>query len=71
MEPRNSGTGNVAADQSTAANPSTTNTLGTTATQDKNRSSTTSATTSATQDGASFSPPGTQQQIGHNKSDGR
>jgi hypothetical protein len=67
MEPRNTGTGNVAADQSTAANPSTTNTLGTNATQDKNRAS----TTSATQDTASFSPPGTQQQIVHNKSDGR
>ena len=71
MEPRNSGTGNVAADQSAVANPSTTNTLGTKATQDKNRSSTTAATTAATQEAASFSPPGTQQQIGQNKSDGR
>jgi hypothetical protein len=71
MEPRNSGTGNVAADQSAAANPSTTKTLGTTATQDKNRSSTTAATPATTQETASFSPPGTQQQIVHNKSDGR
>jgi hypothetical protein len=69
MEPRNSGTGNVAADQSSAASPSATNTVGTTATQDKNRAS----TTTAKQETASFSPPGTQgqQQIGHNKSDGR
>ena len=71
MEPRKSSTGNVAADQSAAANPSITHTLGTTATKDRNRSSTTAATDSATQEAASFSPPGTQQQIVHNKSDGR
>jgi hypothetical protein len=76
MEPRNTGTGNVAAEQNAAASPSTTNTLGTTAAKDKNRSSATSATTaatSATQETASFSPPGVQgqKQIGHVKSDGR
>jgi hypothetical protein len=66
MEPRNTGTGNVAADQTAAAQPPTHTNLGTAATtQDKART--------ATQDSASFSGPGNQaqQQTGTNRSDGR
>jgi hypothetical protein len=66
MEPRNTGTGNVAANQTTAAEPPTHNNLGNAATtQEKPRT--------ATQDSASFNGPGKQtpQQAGNNKSDGR
>ncbi|MGD0627940.1 MAG: hypothetical protein ABR987_01230 [Terracidiphilus sp.] len=65
MEPRNTGTGNVAADQSAAAETSTQGNLGNAATtQDKKRTT--------TQDSATFSGPGNQnQQTGNNKSDGR
>ena len=66
MEPRNTGTGNVAADQNTAAQTSTQGNLGNAATtQDKART--------GTQDTASFSGPGNQgqHQTGNTKSDGR
>jgi hypothetical protein len=66
MEPRNTGTGNVAADQNAAAETSTQGNLGNAATtQEKART--------ATQDTASFSGPGKtgQHQTGTNRSDGR
>jgi hypothetical protein len=66
MEPGNTGTGNVAADQAASAQPPTQGNLGTAATtQEKPRT--------ATQDSASFSGPGnqTRQQTGNAKSDGR
>jgi hypothetical protein len=66
MEPRNTGTGNVAADQTSTAQPPTQGNLGTAATtHDKQRTT--------TQESASFGGPGnqTQQQTGNNRSDGR
>jgi len=66
MEPGNTGTGNVAEDQTAAAQPPTHKNLGTAATiREKPRT--------ATQDSASVSEPGnrSQQQAGTNKSDGR
>ena len=65
MEPRNTGTGNVAADQTAAAQPPTHNNLGTAApAQGKQRNK--------THDKASLSPPGNQsKQATNSKSDGR
>jgi hypothetical protein len=52
MEPRNTGTGNIAADQQSAAKTSKTQTTGTSATQADNLGT--------TQETANFSPPGKQ-----------
>jgi hypothetical protein len=66
MEPRNTGTGNVAADQSAADETSTQGNLG-------NAATTHVKARTATQDPPSLSGRGnqTQQQTGTNKSDGR
>jgi len=65
MEPGNTGTGNVAADQTAAAQPPNQNNRGTAApAQGKQRNK--------THDKASLSPPGNQtQQATNTKSDGR
>ena len=65
MDPRNTGTGNIAADQRSAAKTSKTQTTGTSATQEDTRDT--------TQETVNFSPPGKQgyRPGGSNTSDGR